>query len=117
MLIRQTTCFSSKQVIRKTNTDINVYPLNSENSYLFFGARYAIWAGVKILGITPRHNILLPSYNCGTEIDPILDQEVQIKYYQIKGVEKFRFLSVLIIFSTLGPVFLKTNSTVISKAG
>lgn len=61
-----------------------MFPLNSLNSYLFYGARYAIWAGVKILGINPDHNIIMPSYNCGTEIDPILDQKIKIKYYKIK---------------------------------
>jgi len=84
MQIRQTPCFSLKQVIRKGKTDIDVYPLNSKNSHLLFGARYAIWSGLKVLGITPEQNILMPSYNCGTEIDPILDQEIQVKYYRIK---------------------------------
>jgi hypothetical protein len=41
-------------------------------------------AGIKALGISPEQNILIPSYNCGTEIDPILDQKIQIKYYKIK---------------------------------
>ena len=35
------------------------------------------------MGINAGHNIILPSYNCGTEIDPILDQKIQIKYYKI----------------------------------
>jgi len=85
MLIRQTPCFSLKDVIKKRGKkDIDIYPLNSKNCYLFYGARYAIWAGLKVLGITPRHNILMPSYNCGTEIDPILDLGIQVKYYNIK---------------------------------
>ncbi|MFX0137459.1 MAG: aminotransferase class V-fold PLP-dependent enzyme [Candidatus Hodarchaeota archaeon] len=84
MRIRQTPCFSLKDVIKRGKKDIDIYPLNSKNCYLFYGARYAIWAGIKVLGITPGHNILMPSYNCGTEIDPILDQEVQVKYYNIK---------------------------------
>ena len=84
MLIRQTPCFSLKQVIKNGKADNNVFPLNSKNSFLFYSARYAIWAGIKALGITPEQNILMPAYNCGTEIDPVLDLNIQIKYYRIK---------------------------------
>jgi dTDP-4-amino-4,6-dideoxygalactose transaminase len=83
MLIRQTPAFSFKDIFRKGSNNIDVYPMNSKNIYLFFGARYAIWAGIKTLKISPDQNILMPSYNCGTEIDPILDQGIQIKYYRI----------------------------------
>lgn len=83
MIIRQTPCFHLTDLIRKGNTNHDIFPLGSKNSYLFYGARYAIWAGLKVLGITPGHNILIPSYNCGTEIDPVLDQNVQAKYYRI----------------------------------
>ena len=61
MLIRQTPSFSLKEIFKNGPTNIDVYPLNSKNSYLFFGARYAIWAGIKQLGITPEQNILMPS--------------------------------------------------------
>lgn len=83
MLIRQTPCFLVRDLLRSGNTIHDVFPLNSKNCHLFYGARYAIWAGVKVLGITSGHNILVPSYNCGTEIDPILDQNIQIKFYNI----------------------------------
>jgi dTDP-4-amino-4,6-dideoxygalactose transaminase len=84
MLITQTPCFRIEQIIKRGTNNIRAYPLYSRNSYLFFGARYAIWAGTKLLGINSSHNIIMPSYNCGTEIDPILDQKIQIKYYNIK---------------------------------
>jgi dTDP-4-amino-4,6-dideoxygalactose transaminase len=84
MLIRQTPSFSLKEIFTNGRTDIDVYPLNSKNTHLFFGARYAIWAGIKAFSITADQNILMPSYNCGTEIDPILDQGIQVKYYRVK---------------------------------
>lgn len=84
ILIRQTTCFSSKQAIKNNNKSINVFPLNSSNCFLFYGARYAIWAGINALGIKPESNIIMPSYNCGTELDPIIDHKIQIKFYKVK---------------------------------
>jgi perosamine synthetase len=84
MIIGQTPCFSLKEIIKKGKTDIDVYPLNSKNCYFFFSARYAIWTGLKVLGITSEKNILMPSYNCGTEIDPLLDRKIQVKYYEVK---------------------------------
>ena len=85
MKIGQTPCFSLKEIIKKGKTDIDVFPLNSKNCYFFFSARYAIWAGLKVLGITSGKNILMPSYNCGTEIDPFFDRKIQVKYYEVKS--------------------------------
>jgi dTDP-4-amino-4,6-dideoxygalactose transaminase len=84
MQCRQTPCFSFNQIIKNGKSNIDVFPLNSKNSHYLFGARYAIWMGIKILGITPEQNILMPAYNCGTELDPIIDQNIQIKYYRVK---------------------------------
>lgn len=84
ILIRQTPCFGLKEILGNGKTGIDIYPLNDPFTYLFFSARYAILAGLKALGVSSDQNILLPSYNCGTEIDPILDRQIKIKYYKVK---------------------------------
>lgn len=63
--------------------DIEVFPFNSPRCSLFFSARYALAAAVRALGLTSDENILMPSYNCWVEIDPILYQGLRIKYYRI----------------------------------
>jgi dTDP-4-amino-4,6-dideoxygalactose transaminase len=40
-------------------------------------------AGIKALGIGPGNTVLLPSYNCGTEIDPFLHLSVKPVFYKV----------------------------------
>ena len=63
--------------------NIEAFPFNTRRCSLFFSARYALSAGVRALGLTSDENILMPSYNCWVEIDPILYQGLRIKYYRI----------------------------------
>ena len=63
--------------------NIETFPFNTRRCNLFFSARYALSAGVRALGLTSDENILMPSYNCWVEIDPILYQGLRIKYYRI----------------------------------
>jgi len=60
-----------------------VFPLNQEKCYFFFSARYALASGVKVLRIGPGDSVLLPSYNCGVEIDPLLHLGVRPLFYKI----------------------------------
>jgi perosamine synthetase len=61
----------------------SIFPLDQEKYYFFFSGRYALRAGIKALGIGPKDAMLLPSYNCGVEIDPILNLGVDPVYYRI----------------------------------
>lgn len=61
----------------------NIFPLNQEGCFYYFSARYALAAGIKALGIKPGDAILLPSYNCGAEIDPILHSKIKPVFYRI----------------------------------
>jgi len=67
---------------KKANKEA-IFPLNQKKCYFFFSARYAIASGIKVLGIGPHDVILLPSYNCGTEIDPILHLGIRPVFYKI----------------------------------
>ena len=72
-----------KNLFNKNKSNGSIFPLNQEKYYFFFSARYALRAGIKALGIGPKDAMLLPSYNCGVEIDPILNLGVDPVYYRI----------------------------------
>lgn len=72
-----------KDIFQKNNKKVNVYPLNQEKCYSFFSARYALAAAIKALGFNENDMILLPSYNCAVEIDPITYLGVKPGFYKI----------------------------------
>ncbi len=61
-----------------------VFPLNQEGCFYFFSARYALAAGIQSLGLKYGDEVLLPSYNCGTEVDPFLHLKIKPVFYRIK---------------------------------
>jgi dTDP-4-amino-4,6-dideoxygalactose transaminase len=75
--------FYLKQVLPKGREKLSVFPLSQNRWYYFFSSRYALAAGIKALGIDPNGTILLPSYNCGAEIDPILHLGLRPVFYNI----------------------------------
>ena len=75
--------FYLKQVLPKGREKLSVFPLSQNRWYYFFSSRYALAAGIKALGIGPNDTILLPSYNCGAEIDPILHLGIKPVFYNI----------------------------------
>jgi dTDP-4-amino-4,6-dideoxygalactose transaminase len=48
-----------------------------------FMARTAIQRIVEILGIGPQDELLIPSYNCGSEIDPLYKSGTRISVYRV----------------------------------
>jgi dTDP-4-amino-4,6-dideoxygalactose transaminase len=75
--------FYLKQILPKGREKLSVFPLAQNRWYYFFSSRYALAAGIKALGIDPNDTILLPSYNCGAEIDPILHLGLRPVFYNI----------------------------------
>ena len=75
--------FQFKDLCTKGASRSRPYPLSDQRSYYFFSARYALADGIKALGIRPDDTVLLPSYNCGTEIDPIIHLGVKPIFYRI----------------------------------
>src|SRR5215475_2856691 len=51
--------------------------------YSFFQARYAIYHGLKLLGIEPGDHVLVPSYICRAAVDPILASSVDVGFYAV----------------------------------
>jgi perosamine synthetase len=76
--------FSVMGQLRGRCREFDVYPLHAENSRLFFSARYALSGAIRALGMRAGDSVLIPSYNCGTEIDPFRDQHVRVRFYKIR---------------------------------
>jgi len=72
------------QILPKKQRKFSTFPLDQKGSYYFFSARYALAAAIKALGLNHGDKILVPSYNCGTEVDPILHLNVKPVFYRIK---------------------------------
>ena len=68
---------------KKAKNERAIFPLNQDRCYFFFSARYALAAGLRALDIGPNDTVLLPSYNCGVEIDPILSLGIRPAFYKI----------------------------------
>lgn len=76
--------FHFRQLFGKKSDDQNIFPLSNGRSFYYFSARYALAAGIKALGIKPGDAVLLPSYNCGAEIDPVVHSKIKPVFYKIK---------------------------------
>ncbi len=61
-----------------------IFPFNTPRCTFFYSGRYAFAAGLKALGIKPEEEILMPSYNCWVEIDPVKRHNIKAKYYGIR---------------------------------
>jgi len=59
------------------------FPLNQPKCYFFFSARYALYHAIRILGLKEGDHVLLPSYCCGTEIDPFIENKMFLHFYKI----------------------------------
>jgi len=75
--------FHLRDVFSISDKQESVFPLYQKRCYFFFSARYALASGVEALGISTDDTVLLPSYNCGVEIDPILRLGIRPVYYKI----------------------------------
>jgi dTDP-4-amino-4,6-dideoxygalactose transaminase len=58
-------------------------PLCDSDTTLFFNARNALWALIGRLRLPSGSNVLLPSYNCGAEVDPFLKSGVNVRFYRV----------------------------------
>lgn len=58
------------------------FPLNSPGIHSFYSARYALLAVANFL-YRPGASLLVPSYCCGTELDPFLHVGMRLKFYSV----------------------------------
>jgi len=72
-----------KVILAKNNKHPTVFALNEDRCCFFFSARYALAAAVEALGLKPGDKLLVPSYNCGAEIDPLLYLHIKPVFYKI----------------------------------
>jgi len=86
MYISSKPSFKLQQLLIKTNLNpqMDIFPLSHSKHYLFFSGRYALAAGIRALGLTGDEIVLMPSYTCGAEIDPIKHEGLGIRYYRVK---------------------------------
>jgi len=76
--------FYLRQVLPANKRDSNIFPLNIGKCRYFYSSRYAFAAAIVGLRLQPGDQILVPSYNCGAEIDPVLHVGVEPVFYRIK---------------------------------
>jgi dTDP-4-amino-4,6-dideoxygalactose transaminase len=70
-------------------------PLDTPEVRFYYSARYAIWHGLKVLGITQGDSILFPGYCCGSELNPILQAGIRPIFYRVDRNMKIDFDSLL----------------------
>jgi dTDP-4-amino-4,6-dideoxygalactose transaminase len=75
--------FHVRQLFGQKWNGENIFPLNQEKCFYYFSARYALEGGLRALGLGPGDVVLLPSYNCGAEIDPVLNLSIKPIFYRI----------------------------------
>lgn len=63
---------------------IDTFPFNHSKSFYFFSCRYAFAASLKVLNIMAGDKVLIPSYICGVEIDPLLRNGIEPIFYRVK---------------------------------
>ena len=72
-----------KDILPQRKPQARTFPFDQERCLFFFSARYALAAAVKALGLRPGDKILVPSYNCGVEIDPLLHLNIEPVFYRV----------------------------------
>ena len=75
--------FHFRQVFGREREKKSIFPLNQERCFYYFSARYALAGCLTVLGLKPGDAVLLPSYNCGAEIDPIMYSKIRPVFYKI----------------------------------
>jgi perosamine synthetase len=73
----------SGQLLGRNNA-LNVFSWFNDNRVFYtHKARTAIWHGCELLGLKAGDEILVPSYNCGSEIDPLIKKKFSIVPYRV----------------------------------
>lgn len=70
-------------LVRRGSPLPQVLPFDTNCACLTYMGRNAIWQAMRILGLNPGDEILVPAYNCGSEIDPLLHYGLTIVPYRV----------------------------------
>lgn len=60
------------------------YPLDQAHVSLWYGARAALWQGVRALGLRDGDRILVPAYHCGSEVDAFVKARLAVDFYHVR---------------------------------
>ena len=58
------------------------FPLEEPDCRLYERGRHALWHGVRALGLVPGDEVLVPAYNCGTEIEALVRAGLVCRFYE-----------------------------------
>lgn len=67
----------------KSLSNLKLFPFNADDPNYYYSGRNALWHAMKVLRFSSNSEILVPSYNCGAEIDPLFKWGVAVKLYRI----------------------------------
>jgi len=68
---------------KSTINSLDLLPFNKSRIILLHSGRTAINQAIITLGLKAGDSVLVPSYNCGTELDPLIYNRIDIKLYRI----------------------------------
>ena len=74
---------SIRFLLRKSFLLRDVLPFDTDHARLTYLGRNAVWQAVRILGLSPGDEVLVPAYNCGSEIDPLLRCGLVVVPYRV----------------------------------
>jgi len=61
------------------------FPFDQPGCRLHFSGRYALWAAIQALALPRGAEVLLPSYSCGTEVEPFVRTGLAPRFYRVGG--------------------------------
>jgi perosamine synthetase len=64
-------------------SDTKLFPFSAANKIYFFSGRNALWYVMKTIGMSAGNEVLIPSYNCGAEIDPVVQWGAKVRLYRV----------------------------------
>lgn len=82
-------------ILRINRPKNGIFPwFEGKQIFKTFMGRVAVQRIVHLLGIGPDDDILIPSYNCGSEIDPLYKSGARISVYRVDGSARIDFNDV-----------------------
>ena len=58
------------------------YPLGEPDCRLYAWGRHALWHGLHAVGLRPGDEVLVPAYNCGSEVEVLVRAEIGCRFYE-----------------------------------
>ncbi len=70
-------------VVRLLKRGRRAAPLDSARVVFYFQARYALWHAAKVLGLGRETSVLVPAFQCGTELDAFVELGIPLRFYEV----------------------------------